>query len=151
MISSLQSFDDKTIHDIEVHRKQTGSSIVQLLGAYSRTWSRNLSTEERRAIIATIWEPDGTYTDPTASSLSPSKLTDHIERMVELLGEAELRLAGQPVFYGNIVAFSWEYADGNGKRLGLFTTFGTDFVELSDRGKLRSIVGLFGTRLDVPA
>jgi hypothetical protein len=142
---SLSAIDADVRAGIGTYAQTHGAEVAQLLQSYSRSWSAVLSRTERAELIATIWEPEGSYSDPTAVDVSPVDLADHIENMLPALGSAKLRPCGTPFFYAGRTAFSWEFVTEDGAQLSEISSFGTDFARISERFRLLSITGFFGS------
>jgi glycine/D-amino acid oxidase-like deaminating enzyme len=142
---SLSALDADVRARISTYAQTHGAEVTQLLQSYSRSWSSALSRSERAELIAAIWEPEGSYSDPTAVDVSPADLVDHIEKMLRVLGPVKLRPCGTPFFYAGRTAFSWEFVTEDGAQLSEISSYGTDFARISERFRLLSITGFFGS------
>src|SRR5690349_6966337 len=67
---ALSAIDADVRATIGTYAQTHGAEVAQLLQSYSRSWSAVLSRTERAELIATIWEPEGSYSDPTAVDVS---------------------------------------------------------------------------------
>ncbi|WP_460845555.1 hypothetical protein [Nocardioides ultimimeridianus] len=130
------------------HFEAEGAAILQLLGRYAALWRHDVDLEHRRREAAEIWEPDGTFADSMVGPIGPTELVEHINGVfLPAFAGWHLRPVGTPVMHARYVAFSWQLVDQGGARAQFPGSVGTDFVVLSERGRLQSVTGFFGLRL----
>jgi len=94
----------------------------------------------RLGLLDQAWDEDGTYTDPLAEVTGRSALHAHIgASFSDFPGMVITRTSAVDVHHDK-GRFTWqlELPDGS------VPVGGTDFVEVTPQGQIRSIVGFFG-------
>lgn len=115
----------------------TGKNVNELVARYIATWNERLP-DRRRMLVATTWTENGTYTDAHRHGAGH----DEIDRMIETAQKHfpgyRLGLVSGIEAHNDHVRFSW--AAGGSSEAPLYLA-GTDFAEIADDGRLRSVVG----------
>ena len=117
----------------------TDNALETVIDTYFAAW--NETDAARRAdMLATICAGGATYTDPTVHAASAAELVAHIGNVLSRLpGSRVIRTSVLDSHHG-MVRFSFRRVLAD----GMVRMDGVDFVELSDDGKLKRIVGFFG-------
>lgn len=113
--------------------------VGEVVAGYLAAW-RTTDETDRRAVLERVWAEHGSYTDPMSHLEGREALVKHIGNFHRSMDGHRLVLASGIDHHGSHLRFAWEMTgpDG-GVRLD-----GIDFGELTDDGKLWSIVGFFG-------
>ena len=117
----------------------------ELITLYAAAWSEP-DRVLRQQLLARAWAEDGTYTDPTAHVEGRTALVDHIEGFLKRFPGAYFEVTSAVDTHHQRLRFSWRMMLADGK---VFAD-GIDFGELSSDGKLRQIVGFFGSLQAMP-
>jgi hypothetical protein len=111
-----------------------------LIDRYCAVWS-DPSPEQRARLLAEVWAPGATYTDPSVHAAGEAALLAHIERVLARRPGAKVVRTSAVDLHHGIARFAWRMilADGTALPEGL------DIAELTDDGaRIRRIVGFFG-------
>lgn len=114
--------------------------VERLIDTYCSAWCEPDSAR-RAAIINEIWDEEGTYTDPTAHVVGRDQLNDHIGSVLAHYVGARVVRTSVIDAHHNRVRFTWKMVMPDGKSL----PEGIDFGEVTNEGKVRRIVGFFGS------
>ena len=111
-----------------------------LIDRYCDAWSEP-DAKRRADILASVWSPAATYTDPSVYAASIMELLTHISKVqLSRPGAKVLRTSTVDVHHG-IARFSWHVVQANGVEL----PEGLDVAFISIDGKrIERIVGFFG-------
>jgi SnoaL-like domain len=115
-------------------------ALVELIDRYCAVWNET-SPGRRAELLAQVWAPDATYTDPTVHTTTLDELLTHIENVrTRRPGSRVLRTSAIDFHHG-LARFSWRVVQEDGAAL----PEGLDVAELSSDGKrIQRIVGFFG-------
>ena len=117
----------------------TGNALETLVDAYFAAWNE-ADPARRGDMLAAVCAHGATYTDPTVHAASAAELVAHIGNVLSRLpGSRVIRTSVLDSHHG-MVRFSFRRVLAD----GMVRMDGVDFVELSDDGKLKRIVGFFG-------
>ncbi len=113
----------------------------ELIDRYCAVWSE-ASLSRRRELLAQVWAPDATYTDPTVHAATAEELLAHIARVLSHRpGSRVVRTSAVDAHHG-IARFAWHVLQADGTPL----PDGLDIAELSiDGQRIKRIVGFFGS------
>ena len=115
------------------------ASLDDLVDTYCRAWSEP-DADARRALLDQAWDEDGTYTDPLAEVAGRAALHAHIgASFADFPGMVITATSALDVHHDK-GRFTWQLALPDGS----VPVAGTDFVQVTTEGKIRSIVGFFG-------
>lgn len=115
----------------------TTPEINALLENYVAAWSEP-EAGVRQALLESIWEVAGTYTDPLSHATSRAGLDEIIADFLRKNAGARFTLDRPPDHHHHHLRFYWTLHLANGRK-----TPGMDYGELSPAGKLVKIVGFF--------
>jgi len=116
------------------------AALEQLIDTYCAAWSEPDSALRKR-ILENVWAEDATYTDPRAHLAGREELVEHIGKtLAGRPGAKVIRTSVVDAHHG-LVRFAWRVVQADGAML----PEGIDFAEVSDEGKLKRIVGFFGS------
>jgi hypothetical protein len=113
---------------------------VEVIDRYCEVWNEP-SAGQRAELLAQVWAPDSTYTDPSVHTTTPDELLTHIENVrARRPGSRVLRTSAIDFHHG-VARFSWHVVQTDGAAL----PEGLDIAEFSSDGKrIQRIVGFFG-------
>jgi hypothetical protein len=111
----------------------------QLIDDYCAAWSE-ADAARRAALLARVWSPGASYTDPRAQLVGADQLAAHIAKVLaQRPGARVVRTSAIDLHHG-LARFTWRVVQADGSML----PEGIDFAEISPDGKLLRIVGFFG-------
>jgi len=115
------------------------SSLDDLVNTYCRAWSEP-DPDARRQLLDEAWDADGTYTDPMAEVAGRTALHAHIGALFGEFPGMVVRSTSDVDVHHDKGRFTWqlELPDRS------VPAAGTDFVQVTTGGKIRSVVGFFG-------
>ena len=115
-------------------------ALVEVIDRYCEVWNEP-SAGQRAELLAQVWAPDATYTDPSVHTTTPDELLTHIENVrARRPGSRVLRTSAIDFHHG-VARFSWHVVQRDGAAL----PEGLDIAEFSSDGKrIQRIVGFFG-------
>jgi hypothetical protein len=116
------------------------SHLTILIDRYCAVWSEP-DRARRTALLAEVWAPDATYTDPRVHATNASELLAHIDKVLgHRPGAKVVRTSALDVHHG-MARFAWHVVLADGSTL----PEGVDIAEFSADGqRIRRIVGFFG-------
>jgi hypothetical protein len=116
------------------------ADVAALIDRYCAAWS-DPDAARRRALLATVFAPGATYTDPRVHADSLEALAAHIDRVLaQRPGARVLRTSAVDLHHG-MARFAWHVLQADGTAL----PEGLDIAWLSADGtRLERIVGFFG-------
>jgi hypothetical protein len=115
------------------------ADLEQTISTYCDAWGES-DPGRRRALLATVWADDGTYTDPTVHLVGVDALVAHITTVLAKRPGAVIERTTAVDGHHAVARFGWRVVLADGRKL----PEGIDFVELTDDGKISRIVGFFG-------
>lgn len=121
-----------------------GAVLFSLLKRYSSIWDTRVDPETRRRVASEIFEPEGRYIDPQVGPLSAMDLCDHVERFAAAYPGHYTQAASGVDAYCRSLRFNWRIVDAGGQPASFPGSSGTDFVKVSERGRLLEVNGFFG-------
>ena len=114
-------------------------SLDGLVDTYCRAWSEP-DADARRALLDQAWDEDGTYTDPLAEVAGRAALHAHIGASFADFPGMVITATSAVDVHHDKGRFTWQLTLPDGS----VPVAGTDFVQVTTEGKIRSIVGFFG-------
>jgi hypothetical protein len=114
--------------------------LTPLIDTYCAAWSGQ-DTQQRRALLLSIWSDGATYTDPTVHADGAEELLAHIASIqTKHPGARILRTSDLDVHHG-IARFAWKFVmpDGSSFPEGLDIAF----FDTSQK-RISRIIGFFG-------
>jgi hypothetical protein len=109
---------------------------TNLIANYIAAWNET-DADRRQSLIARTWTEDAGYVDPMMEGRGHAELNAMIAGVQERFPGLRFRLLGAVEAHHARVRFSWELLPENGGAVAK----GTDFAELADDGRLRSVTG----------
>jgi SnoaL-like domain len=107
-----------------------------IVNEYIAMWNED-DPNQRRALVARVVTEDATYVDPLMTG-------DGIDGISAMIGGAQAQFPGHrftlvdgPDAHHDRVRFTWSIAPAGGEPVAV----GTDFAEIADDGRMRSITG----------
>lgn len=114
-----------------------GATTVQ---NYVAAWNTQDDVVRRRMLEAS-WTSTGTYTDPLVQLQGWEELRRHASTFAERWPGAKIVVTSSMEPHNDMVCFGWRVIGTQGETL----REGIDFGELAADGRLRRLVGFFGT------
>lgn len=116
------------------------NALAALIDRYCEAWS-DPSASRRAALLAEVWAPDATYTDPRVHATGAAELAAYIEQILARRpGAKVLRTSALDVHRGG-ARFAWHVVQADGSTL----PEGLDIAEFTADGtRIARIVGFFG-------
>lgn len=111
-----------------------------LIDRYCEVWSE--PHESRRAeLLASVWGPHATYTDPAVHAADAEELLSHIAKVQARRPGARIVRTSKVDLHHGIARFSWHVLQSDGTAL----PEGLDIAFISSEGtRIERIVGFFG-------
>lgn len=111
-----------------------------LIDRYCAVWGEP-DRERRAALLAEVWAPGATYTDPRVHATNAMELLAHIDKVLgHRPGATVVRTSALDIHHG-IARFAWHVVLADGSTL----PEGIDIAEFSADGqRIARIVGFFG-------
>lgn len=115
-------------------------TVEETVAAYVAGWNEP-DAGARRKLFESCWADDGVYLDPRTVMSGPDELTAGCRAFADRSPGATIELVGAVAAHHGHASFSWcvRGADGTVLRDGI------DHVELAPDGRIRRVVGFFGT------
>lgn len=113
--------------------------IATLVDSYCEVWSEP-DADRRAALLASLWGPNATYTDPSVHAASAEELLDHIARVqARRPGAKVVRTSAVDLHHG-VARFAWHVVQADGTAL----PDGLDIAFISPAGtRIDRIIGFF--------
>lgn len=112
------------------------SDTTAVVNQYIAMWNE-ADPDQRRALVARVVTEDAIYVDPLMTG-------DGIDGISAMIGGAQAQYPGHrftlvagPDAHHDRVRFSWSIAPAGGEPIAV----GTDFAQIADDGRMRSITG----------
>lgn len=116
------------------------AAVTNLIDRYCAVWNAP-EPDERRRLLAQVWAPGATYTDPTVHAASDEELLAHIATVVARRPGAKIVRTSTVDIHHGLARFAWHLVQADGTAL----PDGLDIAELSSDGtRIERIVGFFG-------
>jgi hypothetical protein len=115
-------------------------SVDEVVQAYGQAWLE-LNDETRRQLLAQAWADDGIYTDPLRHLEGRDALNQAIAGFQQRRPGERIVLTSNADCHHDVLRFAWRWYGADGSTI----MDGTDFGELASDGRLRRIVGFFGS------
>jgi hypothetical protein len=115
-------------------------NLEALIDRYGEAWSEP-DAARRAALLASVWAPEATYSDPTVAPLDMAGLLAHIARVQAGRPGAIVRRSTVIDAHHEVLRFGFEVIGADGAVL----RHGVDFVVLdAARTCIRQVTGFFG-------
>lgn len=114
--------------------------LTDLIDRYCALWGEP-DRERRAALLAEVWAPGATYTDPRVHASNATELLAHIDKVLgHRPGAKVVRTSALDVHHG-MARFAWRVVLADGSTL----PEGIDIAEFSTDGqRIARIIGFFG-------
>ncbi len=114
-----------------------------LVTRYLAPWNET-DPARRAALLAAAWRADGRYVDPLMRAEGLAEMDSMLAAVQARFAGLAFRPAGTADAHNGRMRFRWELAPPGGAAVAS----GTDFAELDDDGRFRSVTGFLD---NVPA
>jgi hypothetical protein len=115
-------------------------SVDSIVEAWFAAW-RPIDKAERQRLLEICWSPEGVYQDPVNAASGREAVTQLILGFHERRPGARIDLASGIDHHHGKLYYQWKMFDGDGQPL----LEGIDYGELDEQGRLRCIIGFFGS------
>ena len=114
--------------------------VSSLIDRYCEAWSE--PAESRRVeLLASVWGPDATYTDPSVHAANAEELLSHIAKVQARRPGARVVRTSKVDIHHGIARFAWHVVQANGTAL----PDGLDIAFISSEAtRIERIIGFFG-------
>ena len=113
------------------------NKVNETVVSYLAAWNER-DAKKRRDLVAKTWTEDGSYVDSARNGQGHAGIDAMIAKTQETFAGYRLSLASGIETYDGHARFSW--AAGGTTEAPLFLK-GTDFVELAEDGRLKTVAG----------
>jgi SnoaL-like domain len=110
-----------------------------LVDTYCRAWSEP-DADARQLLLDEAWDEDGTYTDPMSDVAGRAALHEYIGASFDAFPGMVIAATSAVDVHHDKGRFDWQLTLPDGS----VPVAGTDFVQVTAQGQIRSIVGFFG-------
>jgi hypothetical protein len=113
---------------------------TNLIDLYCDVWSEPDATR-RAQLLAAVWAPEATYTDPSVNVKGATELLAHIAKVQAKRPGSKVVRRSKVDLHHNVARFAWQAIEANGNTLpeGLDLAFINE-----DDNKIERIIGFFG-------
>ncbi|HEX5140837.1 MAG TPA: nuclear transport factor 2 family protein [Dehalococcoidia bacterium] len=119
--------------------QEVKQEVSEVIDAYFEMWNEDDATR-RDSIIARLWTPDGSYTDPLLEASGTTALSQMIGAVQDKYPDHRFtRTSGIDVHHTS-ARYAWELAGPDGSVL----VGGVDIADITDDGRLERVTGFFG-------
>lgn len=112
----------------------------QVIDTYCAAWS-DPDPARRREILGRVWADGATYTDPTVHASGLDELLAHVGTVVAARPGARVVRTSRVDAHHDLARFAWHVVLADGATL----PEGLDLAELTPDGRIRRVVGFFGS------
>ncbi len=112
----------------------------EIVATYGAAWNEP-DPARRKALLEKAWAADGTYTDPMAEIAGREALIELISQFQKQMPGAQIVLTSGIDEHHKRIRFGWRVAAPDGAT----RMEGIDIGQLDEDGRLRSIVGFWGS------
>jgi SnoaL-like domain len=121
------------------------TALEHILLAYVAAWNET-DVGKRRMLLATSWDENGIYSDPTAFVSGREALVQHLGRLIDRFADQRVLLSSGVDEHHGLLQFTWARVGSDGKTIRK----GIDFGEVGADGRLVRITGFFGPPPPIP-
>lgn len=114
-------------------------ALLRAIDLYCAVWNEP-EEPRRRELLNSVWSAGATYTDPTVFASGAEELLSHIGSVRARRPGATLSRTTPLDEHHGYVRFEWRVTQGD----GLLLREGIDVAQISDSGRIRSMLGFFG-------
>ncbi|MFO1319938.1 MAG: nuclear transport factor 2 family protein [Burkholderiales bacterium] len=118
---------------------RNAKTLAAVVDRYCEAWGV-ADDAARRALLASVWAPDATYTDPTAHVQGIDGLATHIAGVRQQYPGAIIERTSTVDSHHDHARFGWQLRRPDGSTL----PEGIDIVDFTADGRIAAIVGFFG-------
>ena len=115
------------------------AALDQTVAGYCAAWSEP-DVAKRRALLAKVWAPGGTYTDPNTHVEGIDALSGAIDAFHKQFPGVRIVVTSQVDYHHGAARFSWRMIESSGNT----RIEGMDYAEFAPDGRITKIVGFFG-------
>lgn len=118
----------------------TISAVKELIEQYCAVWNEP-DPKGRAKLLAEVWGPGATYTDPSVHAATPEELLTHIAKVRDKRPGSKVVVTSAVDLHHGVARFAWHVVQADGTAL----PEGLDIAELTPDGKrISRILGFFG-------
>ena len=114
--------------------------VTELIDRYCEVWTE-ANADRRSKLLASVWHPNATYSDPTVHAANAAELVAHIAKVQAGRPGAKIVRTSAVDVHHNVARFAWQMvkADGSAMPQGLDIAFLAPGAT-----KITRIIGFFG-------
>lgn len=116
------------------------ATLDETVKVYCAAWSEP-DADRRRELLGRVWDADGIYTDPLFHIEGREALIELMGGFLQTNPSAQIVPSSHVDFHHGTLRFSWKFIGGDSKTV----MEGIDFGVVGEDGKLKKIVGFFGS------
>ena len=121
------------------------AAMDEIVSIYCQAWGEP-DVAKRRQLLQRVWADDGSYTDPVSDVAGREALVNHISSHLQKFPGSRIVPASHADVHHGMLRFAWKFVVADGK----VQTEGVDFVEIATDGRLKKVVGFFGSPKPLP-
>jgi hypothetical protein len=116
------------------------AALDEIVKIYCDAWGEP-DLAKRRQLLQRVWADDGTYTDPVTHVAGREALLQRISAHLQKYPGSRIVPSSHADVHHSMLRFTWQFLASDGK----VQTEGIDFGEMTSDGRIRKIVGFFGS------
>jgi hypothetical protein len=116
------------------------AALDEIVKIYCDAWGEP-EVAKRRQLLQRVWVDDGTYTDPVTHVAGREALVERISAHLQKYPGSRIVPSSHADVHHGMLRFTWQFLAGDGK----VQIEGIDFGEMTPDGRIRKIVGFFGS------
>ncbi len=121
------------------------TAMDEIVRIYCEAWGEP-DVAKRRQMLQRVWADEGSYTDPVSDVAGREALVSRITAHLQKYPGSRIVPSSHADVHHGMLRFAWKFVLGDGK----VQIEGVDFVEFAPDGRLRKVVGFFGSPRPLP-
>ncbi len=122
------------------------AAVDEIVRVYCEAWGEP-DVAKRRQLLQRVWTDEASYTDPVTDVAGREALVNRISTHLQKFPGSRIVPASHADVHHGMLRFAWKFIVADGK----VQTEGVDFAEVTADGRLRKVVGFFGSLKPLPA
>ena len=121
------------------------AAMDEIVRIYCEAWGEPDVTK-RRQLLQRVWTDEASYTDPATDVAGREALVNRISTHLQKFPGSRIVPESHADVHHGMLRFAWKFIVADGK----VQTEGVDFAEVAPDGRLRKVVGFFGSLKPLP-
>jgi hypothetical protein len=121
------------------------AAMDDIVRIYCEAWGEP-DVAKRRQMLQHVWADDASYTDPVSDVAGREALVSRISSHLQKFPGSRIVPASHADVHHGMLRFAWKFVVADGK----VQTEGVDFAEITSDGRLKKVVGFFGSLKPLP-